>query len=202
MRLWLVRHGSTKGNARHAYVGRSSDEALSEEGRAQAAAVGFLPQVKRVYVSPLLRARQTAELCLPDAVQLVVAGLEEMDFGAFEGKSAADLQDDADYRQWVDGWCTGRCPGGEDREAFVARTVSALEHVLASAREAGEQDVVVLAHGGTVMAALSVLASDLSQEDGYFEWQLGCCEAYACDLLWEGARSRVARMSRFPSTNL
>ena len=32
-------------------------------------------------------------------------GLREMDFGDFEGRSAAELKEDVRYHAWVDSWC-------------------------------------------------------------------------------------------------
>ena len=191
MRLWLMRHGATEGNELHRYVGRRTDEPLSEQGRAQCASFGTFPQVEKVYVSPLLRARQTAELCYPHAEIVTVSGLEEFDFGAFEGLSARDMEHDEAYRAWVDGWCTGRCPGGEDRAEFVHRTAAALEALLRGAIERGEQRVVVVAHGGTIMAALHAFADGSSLEDDYFGWSVGCCEGYECDVTWPTGHLRL-----------
>lgn len=184
MRLWLMRHGATEGNELHRYVGRRTDEPLSAAGRAQCASFGTFPQVEKVYVSPLLRARQTAELCYPHAEIVTVPGLEEFDFGVFEGRSARDLEHDAAYRAWVDGWCRGRCPGGEDREEFVTRTATALSGLLVGTAKRGEQHVVVVAHGGTIMAALHAFADGSSLDDDYFSWGVGCCEGYECDVTW------------------
>ena len=191
MELWLLRHGATEGNASHRYVGRRTDEPLSAEGHEQCEALGTFPQVEKVYVSPLLRARQTAELCFPCAEAVVVAGLEEFDFGAFEGRSAHDMKEDEAYRAWVDGWCKGRCPGGENRAEFIARTTDALRDVLSGAAERGERRVVVVAHGGTVMAALNAFADGSSLSDGYFGWGVRCCEGYSCTVSWVDGQLRL-----------
>ena len=45
------------------------------------------PNVARVYSSPLLRCRETAEILFPDTTLQTVDNLIEMDFGDFEGKS-------------------------------------------------------------------------------------------------------------------
>ncbi len=158
MRLILIRHGATPGNESHAYVGARTDEGLSAAGRAAVAAKGAFPQVEYVYVSPMLRARQTAALLFPRALQHEVADLREMDFGAFEGRTAAQMEHDAAYRAWVDGWCAGPCPQGESRTAFANRVERAVIDIVADARARGLADVFVVAHGGTVMSALDRLA--------------------------------------------
>ena len=184
MELLLMRHGATRGNELRRYVGRGSDEPLSEKGMVQCKEVGAFPRVRRAYVSPMLRARQTARLCFPHAELIVVPGLEEYDFGQFEGKSAQDMEHDEAYRAWVDGWCKGRCPGGESRAEFVSRTARALKDMLVRAAEREEQKVIVIAHGGTVMAAMSSFADGSALADDYFGWQVGCCEGYACTVDW------------------
>lgn len=60
--LLFIRHGATAGNLRRCYIGRT-DEPLCEAGIAQVKALqkrGL--SVDRLFVSPMLRTRQTAEL--------------------------------------------------------------------------------------------------------------------------------------------
>ena len=120
LQLTLLRHGRTSANERHLYAG-STDVALSDAGISDARRSGICDSCGLVYVSPLLRARQTARICFPNARQVVCDGLREMDFGAFEGRSADDMADDADYRRWVDSNCTLPCPGGESRAQLICR---------------------------------------------------------------------------------
>ena len=82
--LLFIRHGATEGNLRRRYIGRT-DEPLCEAGIAQVKALqkrGL--SVDRLFVSPLLRTRQTAELLFPQMPYTVVDGLIETDFGRFE----------------------------------------------------------------------------------------------------------------------
>lgn len=188
MRAVLVRHGVTAGNERRRYVGRRTDEPLSELGIEQCRRAGAWPDVARAYSSPLLRAQQTARLLFPMAEVVPVEGLEEFDFGAFEGRTAEQMTDDPAYRTWVEGNCEGACPGGESLEGFTRRTKRALFDVLRAAREAGEGEVVVVAHGGTIMAAL----------DGYFHKGVGNCEGYVVEVRFEGDEVRLRETSRWP----
>ena len=50
------------------------------------------PKVQKVYTSPLLRCRQTAEILYPDHWTQVVEGFMEYDFGEFEGKNTGGSQ--------------------------------------------------------------------------------------------------------------
>lgn len=192
MRVLILRHGSTPLNLRRAYVGRRCDEGLSDQGLAEArscaglvserlASLG-LEMPKRVFVSPLSRARQTARLVFPQSEQACVEGLAEMDFGLFEGKTADEMADDASYRQWVDGMCEGPCPEGEGRQEFAQRSCEAFCACVAYAREAGEELAAVVAHGGTLMAVMERYATPSKD---YFSWHVHPCGGYLCDLCWE-----------------
>lgn len=174
--LLLLRHGATAGNLAHRYVGRRTDEALSDQGIDQCRRLGACQGLGHVYVSPLARARETARLCFPFARAVVVEDLAEMDFGIFEGRCAAEMEGLAAYRSWVEGSCLGRCPEGESYAEFAARTTAALADILMHevAREA--PFVVVVAHGGTVMAALDGLATAANRKESPFGWHVGPCE--------------------------
>ena len=181
MRLVLIRHAATAGNEAHRYVGKRTDEPLSATGRRQCELAGFYPGVDRVYVSPQLRARQTAELCFPYARQVVVPGIEEFDFGVFEGRTADEMVDDMRYRRWVESGCEAPCPGGETRDEFAKRTQGAICQLIQDAAERQEELVVVVAHGGTIMAAL----------DGFYDKHVRNCEGYEARVLMEGNRVRL-----------
>ena len=127
MKVWLLRHGRTAYNREQRYQGLR-DIPLSPEGEAELRQADFAPET--VWVSPLCRARRTAEILFPSARQVVVEDLREMDFGAFEGRNYAEMEHDPDYRAWVDSGCEGRCPGGESRTEFCDRVCGAMEHLL------------------------------------------------------------------------
>lgn len=164
MRVWLLRHGETDYNAGGKYLGRT-DLPLSERGRRALARADFSPEV--VYVSPLRRTAETAELLFPGARQIAASGLREMDFGLFEGKSWREMERLPAYRAWVDGGCVDAPPGGESRPEFCRRVCAAVQALLDEADAAGAERLVVVAHGGTQMAALERFA--LPRRD-YFSW--------------------------------
>lgn len=162
MTVYLLRHGVTAWNEQRRYQGRS-DVPLSPAGRTALHKADLCPA--RVWVSPLLRARQTAEILFPGAEQMPVPDLREMDFGAFEGRTADEMAADTAYRAWVDGGCTGPTPGGEDMAGFCARTCAAFAGLV---RQCGEKELVIVAHGGTQMAVLSRFARP---ERAFYQWQ-------------------------------
>lgn len=164
MTVYLLRHGETEFNAQRRYLGRT-DLPLSPKGREELVRADFSP--KAVYISPLCRTAQTAEILFPEAERQVVPDFREMDFGIFEGRSAAEMAEDPAYRQWVDGSCLGPVPGGESRAVFSERTCAAFAALLDGATAAGEDQLVIVAHGGTQMAVMERFARP---RQDYYTW--------------------------------
>ena len=151
MNVWLIRHGRTEWNDTGRYQGQT-DLPLSNEGAAELVRADFSP--KTVYVTPLKRTQETARIIFPDARQIGLDDLRELDFGVFEGRTYIEMENDDDYRAWVEDNCRGRCPGGESREEFAARICAAFEKLM----DESEDDVVIVAHGGTQMSVMERFA--------------------------------------------
>ena len=163
IRLILLRHGATAGNLERRYVGRT-DEPLCETGVRQILALrGHGLYAGRLFVSPMLRARQTARLLFPDLSPTIVRGLAETDFGVFEGRSADELSGCCAYRRWVDGGCLGPIPGGESPGQFKARCRSAFARAVHTVPDGVPAAFVI--HGGVIMALLEAYA--LPRRDFY-----------------------------------
>ena len=179
----LIRHGRTRLQEEHRYVG-STDDDLSRAGREKLTPAPVCPG--RVYVTSLRRTSQTAELLFPGAKLAVVRGLEEMDFGDFEGRCHAELDHDKAYEAWLASGCLGRCPGGEDKDGFSERVRQAFVRLADEACARGEDSLTIVAHGGTIMAVMEGFGRP---RKGFFDWRV----AHGCGLLldgnaWEGCR--------------
>lgn len=188
MEILLARHGATAGNLLHRHMG-VTDEPLCPEGRAALRTAD--ETVELVYVTPLQRTQQTAAILFPNARQEVVPGLAEMNFGAFENKNYQELSHDAAYRAWVDGWCEGPCPGGESRREFCDRTCAAFAALVDEALETGVDRLVIVAHGGTIMAVGEAFALP---KKGYFDWKVpngGICRFFTDEALWAQRQIRT-----------
>jgi broad specificity phosphatase PhoE len=72
--------------------------------------------------------------------------------------------------------------------SFVARTSDAMEAALIEASQEDESRVVVVAHGGTVMAAMCRFADSSCGLDSYFDWYVHTCEGYIVDVRIEDTR--------------
>ena len=109
--VYLIRHGQTAGNLERRYVG-VTDEPLCENGieELQACRARLEERLfrdgaampRQIYVSPMLRCRQTATQLFPDARQHVAEDFRELDFGDFEYKNYAELAGDARYQAYID----------------------------------------------------------------------------------------------------
>jgi len=178
MRVYLIRHGRTRGNLSKRYIGRT-DEPLCSQGFSDCLRAGTFTEIDRVYVSPMLRTRQTAVLMFPSAELKTVDDLREMDFGEFEGKNADEMESDAKYRAWTDGMCRGPCPGGEDFSGFTDRVNDAFCEIVESALRDLQKRIVIVAHGGTIM---SIMSSFAVPERDYYDWSCGNCRCWRSEL--------------------
>lgn len=184
MQVTLIRHGQTPGNALRRYIGRT-DEPLSEQGAALCAQCGGDTARETVYVSPMLRTRQTAAILFPNARQIPADDLREMDFGDFEGRSADEMADDPAYRAWVEGECLAPCPNGEGQRDFTRRVCAAFSGALDDAQAQGAPDAVFVVHGGTIMSILSQLARPAG---AYYSYACGNCAGWRCTARREEGR--------------
>lgn len=164
MLIYLLRHGQTEYNAQKRYQGQR-DIPLSPAGAAQLCRADFDPDV--VYVSTLQRTSQTAHILFPTAKLVQVDGLKEMCFGSFEGRNFIEMEHDPDYLAWVNANCESPCPDGETKAVFSERVCRAFAALVDRALADGEETLVILAHGGTQMAAMERFA--LPRRD-YYDW--------------------------------
>lgn len=181
MEVILVRHGITEYNRDRRYQGHV-DIPLSEEGRRELRPSDI--SVDKVFVSPLVRARETAELLFAGIDIEAVHDLIEMNFGVFDGRTADEMADDPDYTEWVNGMCEGKCPGGEDKPTFEARTCEAFLEIASLMPD--DSRFAIVAHGGTQMALMSRFASE---DKPYWMWQTKPGAGYR--LSWNGENFEV-----------
>ena len=111
------------------------DAPLNEAGRAQATALARrLGDVdfERVISSPLVRARETAEIVAPRERVEVDERLIEMDYGAWEGLTYEDLERDhaTARRRWEQAPDILRYPNGESGNDVAARVRDFLDDLL------------------------------------------------------------------------
>lgn len=147
--LYLVRHGETDNNKAACFNGSKTDQPLNGRGLAQAASLAapfaeILPDV--IFSSPLRRAVGTAEglrgtLSVPIET---VEGLREMDMGAYDGVSFAEVRvrDPELMANW--NRADVQMPGGECFSKVQERVFHTIVGLVAKNRG---KTLAVVAHG-------------------------------------------------------
>jgi probable phosphoglycerate mutase len=152
--LVAIRHAPTEWNAARRLQGRT-DVALGAAGIA--AAKGWHADsawgAYRVIASPLQRAQQTARLLFPSREIALDPRLMEMDFGAWEGKSLAELRAEpgaeAEARESLG--LDFSAPGGETPRQVQARVQPLLDEIGAAA-----VPTIIVTHKAVLRALLSL----------------------------------------------
>lgn len=160
--LILVRHAITAASASGRNLGRRSDPPLIPEGVALAERLGVtlaheleeLPHSEmRVLTSTALRCRQTAQtvaaaIGVDDTAIQVEDGLLEIDYGAWDGLTAAECQarDPERRAAWEADPFGTACPGGESGADVARRAFAVLEPLERWLADDRARCAIVVAH--------------------------------------------------------
>lgn len=145
--VWWVRHGPTH---RSEMMGWTDVPADLSDTAALARLSEFLPRAP-VVSSDLARAVATADAIQGERARLPhMAGLRELNFGAWEGRSAQDLyaEDPATVSAYWSDPASVRPPGGESFTDLAARVNAAVDSL------AGHRELVAVAHFGVILTQL------------------------------------------------
>lgn len=153
-KIYLLRHGSVPVKYIGKYIGRT-DLSLCEIGVTEARQCAddfknLLKDVEKVYLSPMLRCRQTFQefSYLKDSNLEVLDNLKEIDFGDWEKHSFDDIS--KEYAELIDQWATDDSnfsfPNGESLEQFYYRVEQIYQHVLKD----NFKSILIVAHGGVI----------------------------------------------------
>ena len=148
-RFHLLRHGQTELSVGRRYSGRGNPP-LTETGRRQASSAAQrlvkLDDIAAVVSSPLGRARETAEAVASaiGAEAVVVDGLIETDFGAWEGLTFTEAaeRDPELHRRWLSDTSVAP-PGGESFDEVHRRVRRARNDLIS---EHAGTNIVVVSH--------------------------------------------------------
>jgi len=151
VRLYVVRHGESRGNLAGTLQGSRVDEPLSPRGVKQAEALSarLAPEpIDAVFASPMVRARQTAEILnAPHRAPVAIdPDLVELDWGVWCGQLLTEglERDVASLRaRWRAGELEVSPGGGESPVAAGRRAARFLERL----RGTRKDHVLVVAHG-------------------------------------------------------
>lgn len=155
-RCWWIRHAPVVDNGGLVYGQSDIAADLSDRAPYQSLA-RFLPAGAVWVASHLRRTHQTAGaigdagLDVPELI--VEPDLAEQDLGDWQGQPRDEVF--ARYGEWHKLWvapATTAAPGGESFADLIDRMVPAVERLV---RDHRGRDIVIVAHGGTIRAALA-----------------------------------------------
>lgn len=166
----LVRHAD-HGHVGRILTGRTPGIHLSPAGKADAGALARLMAGKRpdaLFSSPQLRARETAEAIAAETgcpVRLSPQ-LDEIDFGAWTGRTFDELAADSEWQRWNAFRDDARTPAGESMDEVAARLLGLVGRL--------RQDfpggaVCLVSHSDVIKAGLCRLRGRPFQEVHKFE---------------------------------
>lgn len=144
--LTLIRHAPALTGGR--LCGRTDVDADLSDPEAVRVARALAGEPVRLVASAALRCRQTATALWPTAQAILDPALWEQDFGDWEGCLLADLPELGPLSP--EGLAQHRPPGGESFADLTWRVRGALSPIIAAG------DTTIVAHAGTIRAALSL----------------------------------------------
>ncbi len=161
-RFWMVRHALVEENARAVLYGTLDVElcpaTLKTEQPTFRDLARRLPRPASWIVTPLSRTRRTADAIFaagyPEQPLAVEPSLIEQDLGEWQGMAHASIVDKLTmpgHPFWpLNGQETP--PGGESFAELLGRVAAGMERL---ATDYAGQDVVIVAHGGSIRAAVA-----------------------------------------------
>jgi len=170
-RWWWVRHAPVEVNDGRCY-GRSDLPCRTDDEVGFRALARRLPKDAVWVTSSLMRTHQTAAAIvaaglpgpdpIPGADVLVEPDLDEQSFGDWQGQTYVSLaqQRAEEYHRFWFAPARERAPGGESFVDLIERVAPVIQRLN---RDFAGRDIIAVAHGGTIRAALG-LALDLSPE--------------------------------------
>lgn len=159
VRLYLVRHGESALNLTDIYYGHL-DPQLTPKGRRDGEHIGKMlkgKEFRRIYSSPLKRAKETTEIILENKEFKVDERLKELNFGIFEGLTYQELKVKypEELKKQEKDWKTYNYKTGESVEELKTRAVEFVEEIL----ENGVGDYLIVSHWGVINILLSYYLS-------------------------------------------
>lgn len=168
MNLYFVRHGESEANTFHVISNREQPHALTARGREQAEVLARnlanVP-ITAIFSSPILRARQTAEvLAVAFGIPYQVAdALREYDCGILEDQF--DEESWRMHREYFEDW-TLRCKyenkpeGGESFIEIRERFLPFLE----SLKKRSDEHILLVGHGGLFHLMLPLVLTNIDRD--------------------------------------
>lgn len=186
MKVYVVRHGQTEWNILKKMQG-SKDIPLNDKGIEQAYITkSNLENIKfdLIIVSPLIRAKQTAEIISKDrsCKTILENRIKERDYGEFEGVQKSDFS-------YLDFWSytqNNKYEYGENIQLFFKRIYDFLDELKEKYKN---KDILIVTHGG-VTKAIECYFNGMMKDEDIALYLPDNCEIKEYELKNEANRNR------------
>ena len=164
-KLHLIRHGISEDNVIRVLGGSGRNVHLSEQGKAHLLDMKekhTYPQAETLFVSPMKRTIETAEVLYPNHKRILVSPLVEANYGIMEGKPISEVG--AFFMQWMNPDDPIVPEGSESYYAFRARSAAVIATLLEGMMKSGIFEAIAVTHGGIIASALSAIGLPEQEE--------------------------------------
>lgn len=160
MRIYLVRHGETVWNVEKRLQGWK-DSSLTDNGLRNAERLAERldgTRIDRIFSSDQRRALTTAEIIAKDrSIPIeILSSLRELNFGSWEGMTISEIEDKypLEYNTYKNDPDKYISTDGESIGQLFDRAAKALKHI----QSCGEENVLVVTHGVTIRALMTIVS--------------------------------------------
>lgn len=185
--IHFIRHGAIDETLAGKYIG-TTDVPLSDKGIATLKTLDAkykYPGGQVVFTSPLKRCVQTSKILYPELEALSITNLSECNFGEWEGKTADELSQNPDFKQWLAGDSNVKPPRGESNADFTRRICLMFESIVEGLIKTGTTESIIVTHGGVIMTLLAIYGLPQAKP---FEWTMDNGFGYSLrvtPMLWQ-----------------
>ncbi len=156
-KIYVVRHCESMGNLLHSFAGHS-DVDISEKGKLQLNCLSqYFKDIKldKVYTSPLLRAKKTAEAINKHsgAPIIVEPDFIEINLGVLDGRPVSEMSDEQ-TASWLTEPDRFYVEGGETMREVADRVSNALKRV---AEQNPDSVIAIASHGCAIRNLIRVI---------------------------------------------
>ncbi|MCP4162667.1 MAG: histidine phosphatase family protein [Deltaproteobacteria bacterium] len=170
--LFLVRHGECSGSGN--YIGRGSDVTLTEEGIEQIKKLSsFLREnqddnpIDLIFSSPMIRCQESSAIISKDLdIQVeTLPGMEEIDFGDWEGLAADYIKETEEdrFNQWIENPVLRKPENGETLVELKERVLNSFSPIQEKINDDKKWRIVLVSHRGPIAVIITeLLGMDLT----------------------------------------
>lgn len=173
--IHFIRNMPCEGNLEGRYIGRT-ESPLAFGSISQLAGMKRqyqYPKADAFFAGPSTRCVDTLKILYPEADPEVILEMAECDFGDWENKTAKELENDPQFRLWMEGGGKTAPPNGESGLVAAQRVCKGFEILVRNLMTQGTTSAVLTVHGGAIMTLLSAYGLPRAS---FFDWMCepGC----------------------------